>query len=181
MKRVVTVFLGACLFAAPIGAETPPAPYAGQQTRPIKALSADDIAALLNGDGMGMAKAAELNGYPGPRHVLDLSAQLALTPDQRRQIQAVFERMNAAARPLGAQLVERERSLDQLFRSGDVSPDRLAAETGRIGDLQGRLRAVHLGAHLATRALLTTDQIALYKHLRGYDGQSAPAQHRHHG
>jgi hypothetical protein len=40
--------------------------YAGQQARTTKALSDEDIAALSNGEGKGMAKAAELNGYPGP-------------------------------------------------------------------------------------------------------------------
>jgi Spy/CpxP family protein refolding chaperone len=173
--------LGACLIALSVRAEEPAAPYAGQQARLIKALSADDVAALLNGEGMGMARAAELNGYPGPRHVLDLAAQLKLTPEQRQQVQAVFDRMSAAAKPLGAELVERERVLDQLFQKGEMLPDRLSIETSRIGELQGRLRSVHLSAHLETRALLTADQIVMYQHLRGYGGQGAPMQHRHHG
>jgi hypothetical protein len=41
-------------------------PYAGMQTRPIKALSAEQVADLKAGRGMGLAMAAELNGYPGP-------------------------------------------------------------------------------------------------------------------
>ena len=53
--------------------EHPLSPYAGQQTRAIKALSPEDLAGLLNGEGRGMAKAAELNGYPGPVHVLELA------------------------------------------------------------------------------------------------------------
>lgn len=156
-------------------------PYAGQQTRTIKGLSSEDVAALLKGEGMGFAKAAELNGYPGPRHVLDLAAQLKLTPDQRQQVQAIFNRTSSAARPLGAELVERERVLDQLFQKGEISSDRLRAETASIAELQGRLRAVHLAAHLETRALLTKDQIAMYQHLRGYGDRGAPTQHRHHG
>jgi Spy/CpxP family protein refolding chaperone len=115
-----------CLFVIPALADAPPAPYAGQHNRPIKALSDDDIAALLKGEGMGMAKAAELNGYPGPRHVLDLAAQLKLTPDQRQQVQAIFDRMSASAKPFGAELVERERVLDQLFQKSEITPDRLA-------------------------------------------------------
>jgi len=68
----------------PMGAQAAIAesPYAGQQSRSIKALPEGDIAALQNGDGMGMAKAAELNGYPGPRHVLALAAELHLTEAQ---------------------------------------------------------------------------------------------------
>jgi Spy/CpxP family protein refolding chaperone len=181
VKVGTALILGVCLFAVPVLPEGPPAPYTGQQMRPVKALSTEDIAALLKGEGMGMAKAAELNGYPGPRHVLDLTVQLKLTPDQHRQIEAVFDRMSAAARPLGAELVERERTLDRLFQNGGISPNRLTAETAGIGELQGRLRSVHLSAHLETRALLTADQITVYQHLRGYGGQGAPMQHRHHG
>jgi Spy/CpxP family protein refolding chaperone len=157
------------------------APYVGQQTRAIKALSDDDIAALLKGEGMGFAKAAELNGYPGPAHVLTLAQQLKLSETQRQQVQTIFDRMSAAAKPLGAELVERERVLDQLFQTGDISPDRLAAETAAIAELQGRLRSVHLSAHLETRALLSADQIALYQQLRGYGDPAAPAMHHHHG
>jgi Spy/CpxP family protein refolding chaperone len=146
----------------------------------IKALSDAEIAALLKGDGMGFAKAAELNGYPGPKHVLDLAEQLKLTETQREHTHAIFDRMSAAAKPLGAELVERERLLDQLFQNGEITPVRLAAETLAIGELQGRLRSVQLAAHLETRALLNPDQITLYRQLRGYGNAMAP-MHHHHG
>ena len=54
-------------------AEEKPSPYAGQQARQVKALSKAEIEGLLAGRGLGYAKAAELNHYPGPRHVLDLA------------------------------------------------------------------------------------------------------------
>jgi len=174
--RILALAVAACALAVPVLADNP-MPYAGQQTRQIKALSDDDIAALLKGDGMGFAKAAELNGYPGPKHVLDLAGQLKLTEAQRQQIQAIFVKMSAAAKPLGAQLVARERVLDQLFQKGEITPDRLAAETAGIAELQGRLRDVHLSAHLETKALLTADQIALYEQLRGYGHPDMPMQH----
>ena len=156
-------------------------PYAGQQSRPIKALSDDDIAALRKGEGMGMAKAAELNGYPGPAHVLALASQLGLTETQRQQVAAVFDRMSATAKPLGAELITREQGLDQLFANGEITSDRLTAEAAIIGELQGRLRAVHLAAHLETRPILSVDQIARYKRLRGYaDPASSPKHHHHH-
>jgi hypothetical protein len=165
---------------APAPAQSPAAPYSGQQTRDIKALSDDDVSALRNGEGMGMAKAAELNGYPGPKHVLDLARQLQLTDGQRRRVQAIFDRMSAAAKPLGGELITQEQALDQLFAKGDITPDRLAAATAAIAELQGRLRAVHLAAHLETRALLNPDQIASYEQLRGYGAPPAPEHHRHH-
>ena len=169
----------ALLIAVPVHAAD--MPYAGQQSRPIKALSDDDIAALQNGEGMGMAKAAELNGYPGPKHVLDLARQLQLTDGQWRGVQAIFDRMSAAAKPLGGELIAQEQALDQLFAKGDITPDRLAAATAAIAELQGRLRAVHLSAHLETRALLNPDQIASYEQLRGYGAPPAPEHHHHHG
>jgi Spy/CpxP family protein refolding chaperone len=162
-------------------ADSPPSPYAGQQARTIKALSPNDIAGLLKGEGMGMAKAAELNGYPGPIHALSLAKELKVTEVQRQLVQAIFDRMSAAAKPLGAKLVEREQALDQLFARGGITPDRLAAEIAAIAELQGRLRSVHLAAHLETRALLSADQIALYQQLRGYGDPAAPSTQHHHG
>jgi hypothetical protein len=90
--------------------------------------------------------------------------------------------MSAAAKTLGAELIAQEQALDKLFAKGDITPDRLAAATAAIADLQGRLRAVHLSAHLETRALLDAGQIARYGQLRGYGGSQAPGEHhRRHG
>ena len=114
-----------------------------------------------------MAKAAELNGYPGPRQVLALAKELRLTEAQAYQTNAFRDRMSAAARPLGAELIDRERLLDQLFATGEITPERLTAETTAIGDIQGRLRAVHLAAHLETRAILTPEQVAQYNQTPG--------------
>jgi len=176
-----TPFLALAISLIALPAPAADLPYAGQQTRAIKALSDDDIAALRAGEGMGMAKAAELNGYPGPVHVLALAAQLGLTEDQRHDVQAIFDRMSGAAKPLGGELIAQEQALDQLFAKSEITPDRLAAATAAIAELQGRLRLVHLSAHLETRALLNTDQITHYEKLRGYGDQKAPAEHHHHG
>ena len=177
--RIIALALAAFAFALPVFADTPSSPYSGQQTRSIKALSDEDIAGLVKGEGLGMAKAAELNGYPGPKHVLILAKELRLTDAQRQQLQVIFDRMSAAARPLGMELIGRELLLDRLFAEGEITPDRLAVETASIGTLEGSLRSVHLAAHLQTRALLNADQIALYKRLRGYDSPTAPIHHHH--
>ena len=95
-RTLLLVLAASLLTVAVLAAEMP---YAGQQARTIKALLDDDIAALRKGEGMGMAKAAELNGYPGPVHVLALAAQLGLTETQQRDVRAIFERMSAAAKP----------------------------------------------------------------------------------
>src|SRR5262245_17037372 len=72
-------------------------PYAGQQTREVASLSAKELDDLLAGRGAGLAKAAELNGHPGPAHVLEFADELRLTPEQRALVQAAFERMQARA------------------------------------------------------------------------------------
>ena len=180
ITRTFILVLVASTLAIPVFADNRSTPYVGQQTRTIKALSDEDIAALRNAEGMGMAKAAELNGYPGPKHVLDLASELGLTPEQVRDVTAVRDRMSAGARPLGEEIVRRERDLDSCFASGTVVDAELAGETEAIGALEGKLRAVHLAAHLATKSLLTPAQIARYQQLRGYGASRAGEGHEHH-
>jgi hypothetical protein len=104
-SRTIAAILATCVLALPVlAAETPATPYTGQQGRQIKALSNDDIAALRKGEGMGMAKAAELNGYPGPAHVVTLAKQLGLTKDQLDQVTAIYDRMGIA--PLNVEIGE---------------------------------------------------------------------------
>lgn len=131
-------------------------------------LSEQQVAELLAGEGMGLAKPAEMNHYPGPRHVLDLADALKLTTEQRRHVQDAFDSMRAAARALGARIVETERALDMSFRTGHIDQARLLELTSTAGRLQGELRAVHLGAHLTVRGLLTDAQIREYDVRRGY-------------
>jgi LTXXQ motif family protein len=163
--------LAAVLAASPAAAEL--SGYAGQRDRPVKALSEQETADLLAGRGMGLAKAAELNRYPGPRHVLDLGAALKLTEPQRRAVEAAFERMQASARSLGGEILAREAALDRLFADARIDLDQLAAATAAIARLQGELRRVHLAAHLETRALLTVAQVEGYDTARGYSAGGA--------
>ena len=158
---------------ASLAQATSPAPYAGQQSREIKALSGDEQADLLAGKGMGLAKAAELNGYPGPAHVLELAGELALSAEQRARTQAVWQAMDARARALGQQVVDAERELDALFASKQVTRERLGEQVDRIGVLQAQLRAVHLEAHLEQARILTPEQTTRYAARRGYAGGGA--------
>lgn len=157
------------------------APYAGLQAREIKALSAEDTQALLQGQGMRLALAAELNGYPGPLHVLEHADALQLTPVQRTQAQALFGRHKAEARELGARLVAAESELDRLFAGGRANEGEVRAQTARIGGLQAELRAAHLQTHLEQTALLTPQQIAHYQRLRCYSAARAEPQHTRQG
>lgn len=178
---VVAVLAAAFAVPAPHAAQQPASgsgsPYAGQQARPIKALSPDEIEGYRAGAGMGLAKAAELNHYPGPRHVLDLAGPLGLTDAQRGQVQASFDRMQREARELGTRLVEEEAALDEAFASGSITSADLDARIARIAGLQGRIRAAHLRAHVETRAELGEEQVRHYDFLRGYAGGG---EHRPH-
>jgi Spy/CpxP family protein refolding chaperone len=156
-------------------------PYIGQEQRPIKALSDREIADLLEGRGMGLAKAAELNSYPGPLHVLQLADQLGLSEAQRSSSRALYERVREHAPTVGRQIIEAERILDEAFRTATIDPATLRSHLVAIATLQAQLRAIHLEAHLAQRLLLTAEQISRYDALRGY-GIGAPDHNRHrHG
>lgn len=179
MKRTVLFALSMpFLFSLP-GSAAEISSYAGEEARAIKALFGSEIADLLAGRGMGYAKAAELNGYPGPKHVLELVDELHLSSGQREQTQAVFARMEASARELGAKLVDAERELDSMFGKGTVTADSLAAALSRIGALQAELRGVHLQAHLEQVRILKRGQVARYMELRGY-GNGGHGEHAHH-
>jgi hypothetical protein len=144
--------------------------YAGMQSRDIKALSADDIAGLRAGQGMSMALPAELNGYPGPLHVLQLQAQLALSPQQRQQTEALMAQMKRDAIAAGEELIQAERQLDQLFATRSVTPQSLAAALDKAAQARARVRAVHLQAHLQQVQILSDQQVQQYNRLRGYGG-----------
>jgi Spy/CpxP family protein refolding chaperone len=155
-------------------------PYAGQEQRPIKALSEKEVQDTLEGKGMGLAKAAELNHYPGPLHVLELAEKLGLSAAQKKQTQEIFAAMQKDAKRLGLQLVEKERALDQQFASGAITPDRLQALLTEIGGIQSRLRNVHLRAHLDQRKILTDEQVRRYDDLRGYGAGGSGHDHAGH-
>jgi Spy/CpxP family protein refolding chaperone len=142
--------------------------YAGMESREIKALAPADIDGLRAGRGMSLALAAELNGYPGPLHVLELADRLSLTVQQRQATQDLFRRMQAQAVARGEELIASERVLDQLFARRTATPDALEAALKRVGEAQAAVRGVHLQAHLEQVRILTPEQVSRYNVLRGY-------------
>jgi Spy/CpxP family protein refolding chaperone len=143
-------------------------PYAGFQKREIKALSEAEHADLAAGRGMALALPAEMNGYPGPMHALELADRLGLSQEQRSELQRQMRDMREAAIKAGTEFVEAERRLDRLFAGGAANEETLAAAASLAGEAKTRLRLIHLRTHLATRATLTVDQRAHYARLRGY-------------
>lgn len=152
----------------PSQAGAPPSPYAGLQDRAIKALSDEQIADLRAGKGMSLALPAELNGYPGPAHALELAEPLGLSTEQKARAQALFERMQAEARAAGAALIEAEAALERLFRERTATPESLQAAVARAAAAQGALRETHLRYHLQMMDVLSPQQVAAYHRLRGY-------------
>lgn len=152
-------------------------PYAGQQTRAISTLSAADIEALEAGEGWGLAKPAELNGWPGPAHVLDLAEPLALSDAQRDIVGRIGAIMRGEAQRVGARYIAAERALDAAFNDPAFDPVALAGLTAASANALGELRTIHLSAHIETRDVLTEAQIADYTRLRGYAQGAAHAGH----
>ena len=85
--------------------------YASEQKRDIKSLSRDDIAELRRGGGWGLAKAAELNGVPGPAHLLELKDEIPLTKVQVVSITALFRKMKTHAVEHSNNLIALEKKL----------------------------------------------------------------------
>jgi hypothetical protein len=169
--------------AAPSPALEPtPAAYAAQLSSPVRGLSAQEVDDLRNGRGAGYARMAELNSYPGPRHVLDLKDQLQLSPHQVEQIQAAYEHMDVEARQVGQEIVTRESDLSAVFARGAITEQELRERTANLGQLYARLRAIHLQAHVQITPLLSAEQIAQYNALRGYTAVPSMGgdQHRQH-
>lgn len=143
-------------------------PYAGLETRAIKSLSDSDIEELRRGGGWGLALAAELNGMPGPAHLLELKDEIALTPEQVAAIETIFQQMKADAISAGERLIAAEQAVEEAFRSGSVEKDKLRRLIGEAETARSELRYIHLSRHLETPPLLTSAQIERYKILRGY-------------
>lgn len=165
-------------------------PYAGDQARAIASLSEEDLAELARGGGWGLARPAELNGVPGPTHLLELGNKIGLDAGQRAAIEAISAEMKVDAITAGERFIQAERALDAAFTDAVPDADTLARLVAEAGSARAALRLVHLSAHLRTTPLLTADQIERYAVLRGYAGdpcKSVPEGHevtmwrRHNG
>ena len=152
--------------------------YGGQEAREIKSLSQDDIRGLLSGAGTpfgGMAKPAELNGYPGPRHVLDAmeAGEFEMSDGQRAQIQNLYDEMKKDAIALGRQMVAVEQKIDDEFTDETVTEESLQNNIAKSARIYEQLRFVHLKYHLKMVDILTPEQITQYNILRGYIGNKS--------
>jgi hypothetical protein len=155
-------------------------PYAGMQNRAIKSLSDNDISELRRGTGWGLALAAELNGMPGPTHLLELKDQIPLASDQVAKTQALLDEMRKAALPTGERLIAAEKALEAAFATGKVDESSLRRLLADSEAARSELRFIHLSQHYKTVRFLKPEQIKRYNILRGYAEdpcKSIPAGH----
>ncbi len=143
-------------------------PYAHTQSAEFATLTPDEVRELRNGEGMGLARAAELNSFPGPRHLLDLKAKLDLNEGQVTRIEAIHTKMKTRAIAKGKDILRAERHLANLFASGRPTATEMSRMTKHLGIIRGQLQAIHLLAHIESTRELTARQIKRYDRLRGY-------------
>jgi Spy/CpxP family protein refolding chaperone len=118
------------------------------------------------GHGFGMAFVADQQGYPGPRHILELKDHLKLTPEQEARVQALVTAMYAESRPKGTRLLDAEAKLRRVFASGKADDAVVRAAVTEVEHARTELRLVHLMTHLRTREVLTDEQRRLYHETR---------------
>lgn len=128
----------------------------------IKSLSAEEISGFSEGLGMGQAKAAELNGFPGPKHLLERTAELKLSGPQVASLEKLRTEMTAEARKYGAEVIESERVLNRLFVEDSANEESLSSAVQRAEEAKAKVRLAHLRTHLAAKKVLTDDQLKLY-------------------
>lgn len=172
--RVLTALAWTTAFGATSAAATTgehahgASPHAHGQSAEVASLSEAEVRALRRGEGMGLARAAELNHFPGPKHLLELASALGLDAVQVARVEEIYSTMHAQAVAKGEAILEAERHLAHLFASGHASVDSVTRATSQLGELRGALQAVHLIAHLEAARVLSAEQIAQYDRLRGY-------------
>lgn len=143
--------------------------YQGQENRKIKSLSDDDISQLQKGQGWGLAKVAELNGMPGPIHLLEMKKEINLTDEQVNKITGIYDVMKERAQAYGEKLIKLETELNKEFVNKTITDTKLRQLLADISETHRELRYIHLSAHLSTPALLSESQLFQYNTLRGYN------------
>ena len=133
------------------------------QSKPVLPPDRED---LLKGTGVGLTAIADMNNYPGPRHVLDLKSELSLTRDQVKKTEALEKVVSSSAVAKGGEIVQAEEELNQLFEAGTVSEKVMRSKLEQIGKLRADLRFIHLQAHLRMRQILTPEQIKQFTELK---------------
>lgn len=153
--------------------------YTGEEDAEIKALSEQEVGGYRNGLGIGLSKVAELNQYPGPKHVLELEQELKLSAEQRKQTENLFEDMKENAIEAGEAYIGTERELNIIFEKGNATSSKVDSLLQEIGELKASVRAVHVKAHIKMKNILNPQQVTLYDELRGYENDGEGGYQNH--
>jgi hypothetical protein len=147
---------------------------AGAQTTPdtaivnskVKTLSDVEYSALLHGEDLsGMSLAGEMNGFPLPDKALKFKDELGLSKEQVTKLTAMAKELRRKKLEMGLIIINNERTLDSIFRYNRLDNGSLIFFTNRYGLYQGELRNAILQACLATKTLLSPQQLKWYKGL----------------
>jgi len=174
--KFISFFIFICVFSSLVIANTD---SSIQQASEIKSLSNNEVSGYLNGKGMGFSKVAELNSFPGPRHVLDLASELNLSKQQINKTSAIYHAMKAKAKDYGKQFIEKEKEIENVFSNNGVDLQKLALLTKESAEIKAHIRLSHLEAHISQQMVLSKKQIEKYDQLRGYSGTHSHT-HKHH-
>jgi hypothetical protein len=164
MKNLLLAFIILLVFSG-ANAQTHADSTAKHST--LKTLDDVQYNALLNGDDLyGMSLAAELNHYPSPEKVIKYRKEIDLSPIQVNKITTISKELHRKKLEMGLIIIHNERTLDSIFRYNKLDNGSLIFYTNRYGLYQGELRNAILQACLATRNLLSPQQVKAYEALK---------------
>jgi hypothetical protein len=164
MKKLLPVFI-LILLCCRANAQAPVDSTAKHS--PLKTLSDVQYNALINGDDIyGMSLAAELNHYPLPDKVIKLKREINLSPIQVTKISALAKELHRKKLEMGLIIINNEKTIDSLFRTNKLDNGTLIFYANRYGLYQGELRNAILQACLATKYLLSQQQVNKFEALQ---------------
>jgi hypothetical protein len=158
------ILLLSCIAAA----QAADSPHVGQEKRVAKGQSEKEAGDYLGGRGTDLSKVAEMNGYPGPGHVLEETQKLGLSAKQLEKTQRVYDSMTHSASRIGKAILHKEAELASLFAEQKATPENTERLLKELANLQADLRMVHLNGHLSMRQILSKPQIEKYSQVRGF-------------
>jgi len=164
MKKLLPLFIVVLIYAS---AKAQTQPDSAAKHSPLKTLSYEQYNALINGDDIyGMSLAAELNHYPLPDKILKFKKELNLGPLQITKISAIAKELHRKKLEMGLTIIDNEKTIDSLFRTNKVDNGSLIFYANRYGLYQGEIRNAILQACLATRNLLSQQQVNKFEALQ---------------
>ena len=139
-------------------------------------LTRKQMESYMAGAAVDEALPAETFGYPHVERVLELGEKLALTAEQKEQLQNLIKNTRSQAILMGRKSVGEELLLDDFFRKGQTDYAALANRLESIGNWYWRRRLIFLDAYLKTRMVLSAAQVKKYQELRSLAPEGAGAK-----